>query len=132
MQADENVRLHPSRLLHPYMQRHEVIGIAREVGAHGQPLVAQAQGGGIDAVTQALGNLQAFWILGFVATQFPVGWALDGFAIFGYYDADGSGDAADPILVAVLGTFSAGKSTFIAAVNPRRSANRPPSHAAGT
>jgi MFS family permease len=26
---------------------------------------------------QALGNLQAFWILGFVATQFPVGWALD-------------------------------------------------------
>ncbi len=26
---------------------------------------------------QALGNLQALWILGFVATQFPVGWALD-------------------------------------------------------
>ena len=26
---------------------------------------------------QALGNLQAFWIRGFVATQFPVGWALD-------------------------------------------------------
>jgi MFS family permease len=26
---------------------------------------------------QALGNLQAAWILGFVATQFPVGWALD-------------------------------------------------------
>ena len=26
---------------------------------------------------QALGNLQAWWILGFVATQFPVGWALD-------------------------------------------------------
>lgn len=26
---------------------------------------------------QALGNLQAFWILGFVATQFPVGYALD-------------------------------------------------------
>ena len=26
---------------------------------------------------QLLGNLQAFWILGFVATQFPVGWALD-------------------------------------------------------
>ena len=26
---------------------------------------------------QTLGNLQAFWILGFVATQFPVGWALD-------------------------------------------------------
>lgn len=26
---------------------------------------------------QALGNLQAFWIFGFVATQFPVGWALD-------------------------------------------------------
>lgn len=26
---------------------------------------------------QDLGNLQAFWILGFVATQFPVGWALD-------------------------------------------------------
>jgi MFS family permease len=26
---------------------------------------------------QALGNLQAFWIAGFVATQFPVGWALD-------------------------------------------------------
>jgi predicted MFS family arabinose efflux permease len=26
---------------------------------------------------QALGNLQAFWILGFVVTQFPVGWALD-------------------------------------------------------
>ena len=26
---------------------------------------------------QALGNLQAFWILGFVATQFPVGLALD-------------------------------------------------------
>jgi MFS family permease len=26
---------------------------------------------------QALGNLQAVWILGFVATQFPVGWALD-------------------------------------------------------
>jgi len=26
---------------------------------------------------QALGNLQAFWIVGFVATQFPVGWALD-------------------------------------------------------
>lgn len=26
---------------------------------------------------QALGNLQAFWIIGFVAMQFPVGWALD-------------------------------------------------------
>lgn len=26
---------------------------------------------------QALGNLQALWVLGFVATQFPVGWALD-------------------------------------------------------
>lgn len=26
---------------------------------------------------QALGSLQAVWILGFVATQFPVGWALD-------------------------------------------------------
>ncbi len=26
---------------------------------------------------QALGNLQAFWIAGFVLTQFPVGWALD-------------------------------------------------------
>jgi predicted MFS family arabinose efflux permease len=26
---------------------------------------------------QALGNLQAFWIAGFVALQFPVGWALD-------------------------------------------------------
>ena len=26
---------------------------------------------------QALGNLHALWILGFVATQFPVGWALD-------------------------------------------------------
>jgi MFS family permease len=26
---------------------------------------------------QGLGNLQALWILGFVATQFPVGWALD-------------------------------------------------------
>jgi MFS family permease len=26
---------------------------------------------------QALGNLQALWILGFVVTQFPVGWALD-------------------------------------------------------
>jgi MFS family permease len=26
---------------------------------------------------QALGNLQAFWILGFVATLFPLGWALD-------------------------------------------------------
>ena len=26
---------------------------------------------------QALGNLQAFWIVGFVAMQFPVGWALD-------------------------------------------------------
>ncbi|MFN4144153.1 MFS transporter [Aestuariivirga sp.] len=26
---------------------------------------------------QALGNLQAIWILGFVATQFPVGYALD-------------------------------------------------------
>ena len=26
---------------------------------------------------QDLGNLQAFWILGFVVTQFPVGWALD-------------------------------------------------------
>lgn len=26
---------------------------------------------------QALGNLQAWWILGFVVTQFPVGWALD-------------------------------------------------------
>jgi MFS family permease len=26
---------------------------------------------------QALGNMQAFWILGFVAMQFPVGWALD-------------------------------------------------------
>lgn len=26
---------------------------------------------------QALGNLQALWIAGFVATQFPVGWALD-------------------------------------------------------
>ncbi|WP_421696409.1 MFS transporter [Aestuariivirga sp.] len=26
---------------------------------------------------QALGNLQAFWILGFVATQFPLGYALD-------------------------------------------------------
>lgn len=26
---------------------------------------------------QALGNVQAFWILGFVVTQFPVGWALD-------------------------------------------------------
>ncbi len=26
---------------------------------------------------QALGNLQAWWIFGFVATQFPVGWALD-------------------------------------------------------
>jgi len=26
---------------------------------------------------QDLGNLQALWILGFVATQFPVGWALD-------------------------------------------------------
>ena len=26
---------------------------------------------------QALGNLQAFWIAGFVAMQFPVGWALD-------------------------------------------------------
>lgn len=25
----------------------------------------------------ALGNLQAFWIAGFVAMQFPVGWALD-------------------------------------------------------
>jgi predicted MFS family arabinose efflux permease len=25
----------------------------------------------------ALGNLQAFWIAGFVLTQFPVGWALD-------------------------------------------------------
>lgn len=26
---------------------------------------------------QALGNLQAFWIAGFVLMQFPVGWALD-------------------------------------------------------
>ena len=26
---------------------------------------------------QALGNMQAFWILGFVVMQFPVGWALD-------------------------------------------------------
>lgn len=26
---------------------------------------------------EALGNLQALWVLGFVATQFPVGWALD-------------------------------------------------------
>jgi predicted MFS family arabinose efflux permease len=26
---------------------------------------------------QSLGNLQAFWIAGFVVTQFPVGWALD-------------------------------------------------------
>ena len=26
---------------------------------------------------QALGNLQALWIGGFVLTQFPVGWALD-------------------------------------------------------
>lgn len=26
---------------------------------------------------QALGNMQAFWIWGFVALQFPVGWALD-------------------------------------------------------
>ena len=26
---------------------------------------------------QGLGNLQALWILGFVVTQFPVGWALD-------------------------------------------------------
>jgi sugar phosphate permease len=26
---------------------------------------------------QALGNMQAFWIAGFVAAQFPVGWALD-------------------------------------------------------
>jgi MFS family permease len=26
---------------------------------------------------QALGNLQAFWILGFVATLLPLGWALD-------------------------------------------------------
>lgn len=26
---------------------------------------------------QGLGNLQALWVLGFVATQFPVGWALD-------------------------------------------------------
>lgn len=26
---------------------------------------------------QALGNLQALWIAGFVLTQFPVGWALD-------------------------------------------------------
>ena len=26
---------------------------------------------------QALGNLQAWWIAGFVLTQFPVGWALD-------------------------------------------------------
>ena len=26
---------------------------------------------------QALGNLQALWILGFVVMQFPVGWALD-------------------------------------------------------
>lgn len=30
---------------------------------------------GLDAL--ALGNLQAFWIAGFVAMQFPVGWALD-------------------------------------------------------
>jgi predicted MFS family arabinose efflux permease len=26
---------------------------------------------------QALGNMQAFWIAGFVAAQFPIGWALD-------------------------------------------------------
>lgn len=26
---------------------------------------------------QALGNMQALWILGFVAAQFPIGWALD-------------------------------------------------------
>jgi MFS family permease len=26
---------------------------------------------------QALGNMQAWWIAGFVIAQFPVGWALD-------------------------------------------------------
>ena len=26
---------------------------------------------------QALGNMQAWWIAGFVVAQFPIGWALD-------------------------------------------------------
>ena len=52
-----------SRRLHPFTQMTQRADHVLFHHVSGQP--------------QALGNLQAFWILGFVATQFPVGLALD-------------------------------------------------------
>lgn len=40
-------------------------------------VIAPELGHELGLSTQALGNMQAFWIAGFVAAQFPVGWALD-------------------------------------------------------
>jgi len=36
MQADEDVGLHPPCFLHPHMQGHKEVGIARQIGPHGQ------------------------------------------------------------------------------------------------
>ena len=52
--ADEQVGLHASRLLHPRVQWHKIIGIAREEGAH--RIVADAAA--VDAFGQQTGNPQ--------------------------------------------------------------------------
>ena len=52
--ADEQVGLHASRLLHPRVQWHKIIGLAREEGAH--RIVADAAA--VDAFGQQTGNPQ--------------------------------------------------------------------------
>ena len=52
--ADEQVGLHMAGLLHPHMQGHKKIGVAREVGAQG----VAVDGGGVNAIPQAVGQTQ--------------------------------------------------------------------------
>ena len=52
--ADKQVGLHASGLLHPHMQGHKEVGIARQKRPHG----VAAHAAGVDAVTQHLGDLE--------------------------------------------------------------------------
>ena len=54
MHADEQVGTNALCLLHPFLQRHEEVGIPRQVGAHGVARHPRR----VDAVPQLVGNLQ--------------------------------------------------------------------------
>ena len=58
MNADKQVSLYAPGLLYPHIEWHKKVGVAGQIGTHGQLRLASFDGGGIDTVPQPVRQTQ--------------------------------------------------------------------------